>query len=118
MKFEDLKRLPREWRYINQHSKEQIIRDTFRSVCTRTSLQHAVNFSFISQIVPKNMNDALEDEYWIQFMQKKLSQFTRNEIWELVPRSDGVMIIRTKCVFRKKEDEEGKVVKNKSKVVA
>ena len=50
----------------------------------------------LSQIVPKNVNDALKDEYWIQCMQEELNQFTRNEVCELVPRLDGVIIIRTK----------------------
>ena len=51
-------------------------------------------------------------------MQEELNQFTRNEVWKLISRPDGVMIIGTKWVFRNKEDEEGNVVKNKSKVVA
>ena len=51
-------------------------------------------------------------------MQEEFNQFTRNEVWELIPRPDGVMIIGIKWVFRNKEDEEGEVVKNKSRVVA
>ena len=51
-------------------------------------------------------------------MQAKLNQFERNQIWKLVPRPDGVMIIETKWIFRNKENEEGNVVTNKFRIVA
>ena len=50
-------------------------------------------------------------------MQAELNQFERNQVLELVLRPDGVMIIGTKWVFRNKENEEGKVVTNKSRIV-
>ena len=68
--------------------------------------------------MPKKVDEALKDEYWIMSMQAELNQFKRNQVWELVPRPDGVMIIGTKWVFRNKENEEGKVVTNKSRIVA
>ena len=51
-------------------------------------------------------------------MQAELNQFQRNQVWELVPRPDGAIIIGTRWVFRNKENEEGKVVTNKSRIVA
>ena len=51
-------------------------------------------------------------------MQAELNQFERNQVWELVLRPDGVIIIRTKWVFRNTKNEEGKVVTNKSRIVA
>ena len=62
----------------------------------------------------KKIDDAPEDEYWIKSMQAELNQFERNQVWELVPRPNGVMIIGTKWVFKNKENEEGKVITNKS----
>ena len=63
VKYEESKELSKEWRHAKYNPREQIIGDTSRGVCTRTPLQHTANFYFISQIVPKKMNDALEDEY-------------------------------------------------------
>ena len=57
------------------------------------------------------MNDALEDEYWIHSTKEELSQFIGNEVWSLVSKLDGAMVIDTKCVFSNQEDEDGKVVK-------
>ena len=64
------------------------------------------------------MEEALEDEYWIMSMQAELNQFERNQVWELVPKPNGATIIGTRWVFRNKENEDGKVVTNKSRIVA
>ena len=53
------------------------------------------------------MNDALNDSKWIVAMQDELNQFTRNDVWFLVPKTDDMNIIRTKWVFRNKMDEDG-----------
>ena len=34
----------------------------------------------------KNVNDALSDTNWVVAMQDELNQFTRNDMWSLVPR--------------------------------
>ena len=65
-----------------------------KGISIRSVIQQAANYAFISQIVPKSVNDVLEDEYWIQSMQEELNQFTRNEVG--VPRPDRVMIIGKK----------------------
>ena len=66
----------------------------------------------------KKVDEALEDEYWIMSRQAELNQFERNQVWELVPRLDGAMIIGTRWVLKNKENEDGKVVTNKSRIVA
>ena len=64
------------------------------------------------------MNDALNDSNWIVVMQDELNQFTRNDVWFLVPKTDDKNIIGTKWVFRNKIDEDGNIVRNKAKLVA
>src|SRR4051794_1803394 len=51
-------------------------------------------------------------------MQEELNQFTRNDVWDLVPRPKGFNIIGTKWVFRNKLSEKGEVVRNKARLVA
>jgi hypothetical protein len=51
-------------------------------------------------------------------MQEELGQFKRNEVWELVPRPEGVNVIGTKWVYKNKSDEQGIVTKNKAILVA
>ena len=42
------------------------------------------------------MKDALSDSNWVIAMQYGLNQFTKNDMWSLVPRSDDMNIIGTK----------------------
>ncbi|GJU77267.1 retrovirus-related pol polyprotein from transposon TNT 1-94 [Tanacetum coccineum] len=85
----------------------------------RSQAQNQSNFfCFISTIEPKNVNEALGDESWIVAMQEELNQFIANDIWELVPQSKNMKIIRTKWVFRNKLEENGIVSRNKARLVA
>ncbi|CAM8900041.1 unnamed protein product [Rhodiola kirilowii] len=51
-------------------------------------------------------------------MQEELGEFTRNDVWDLVPCSEGVNVIRTKWIFKNKSDEKGNITRNKAQVVA
>lgn len=47
-----------------------------------------------------------------------MSQFQRNELWDLVSKTYQKNIIGTKWVFRNKFNEQGGVVRNKSRLIA
>jgi hypothetical protein len=51
-------------------------------------------------------------------MQEELGQFKRNEVWNLVPRPEGINVIGTKWIFKNKSDENGHVTRNKARLVA
>jgi len=59
----------------------------------------------VSQIEPKTVQEALSDSNWISAMQEELNQFTRNDMWSLVPKTIGMNVIGTKWVFTNKMDE-------------
>ena len=67
---------------------------------------------------PKNIDDALQDNDWVQAMQEELLQFERNKVWRLVPYPKDRHIIGTRWVFRNKLDDSGTVVRNKARLVA
>jgi hypothetical protein len=50
-------------------------------------------------------------------MQEELNNFTRNEVWHLVPRPNQ-NVVGTKWVFHNKQDEHGVVTRNKAQLVA
>ena len=58
------------------------------------------------------------DEFWLLAMTKELNQFTRNDVWDLVPRPANQNIIGTRWIFRNKLDESGNVIRNKARLVA
>jgi hypothetical protein len=63
------------------------------------------------------VEDALKDSDWVLAMQEELNNFTRNEVWHLVPRPNQ-NVVGTKWVFRNKQDEHGVVTRNKARLVA
>jgi hypothetical protein len=50
-------------------------------------------------------------------MQEELNNFTRNEVWHLVPHPNQ-NVVGTKWVFCNKQDEHGVVIRNKARLVA
>jgi len=73
---------------------------------------------FVSKIELKTICDALKDENWVVAMHNELNQFTRNDVWFLVPKSNCMNVIETKWVFINKMDESGVITKNKTRLVA
>ena len=66
--------LPKEWKYIDAHPKEQILGDIFKGVQTRSSLKNfCANAAFLSQIEPKCIDEAMKDDSWIIAMQDELN---------------------------------------------
>ena len=72
--------LPKDWKYKKAHPQELIIGDTTKGVTTRSKFKDLINLAFISQIEPKNVDDALCDEFWVLVMQEELNQFERNKV--------------------------------------
>jgi hypothetical protein len=90
-----------------------ILGDIQKGVTTRSRVAHFCEYySFVSSIEPYRMEDALRDSDWVLAMQEKLNNFTRNEVWHLVPRPNQ-NVVGTKWVFRNKQDEHGVVTRNK-----
>ena len=108
----------KSWRMMANHPQEQIIGDSTQRV-TRSSIRNICDhLAFLSQIEPRCVNDALNDENWFLAMQEELNQFERNKVWNLVPKPVGHSIIGTKWVFRNKLDENGVIIRNKARLVA
>ncbi|GJZ54933.1 putative ribonuclease H-like domain-containing protein, partial [Tanacetum coccineum] len=75
-------------------------------------------FCFLSQIEPKKISEALEDESWVDAMQEELLQFKIQKVWILVDLPYRKKAIGTKWVYKNKKDERGVMVRNKARLVA
>src|SRR3954469_6950885 len=102
------------------HSEDVIIGNKEDPIRTRAFLKNNAEcqLGLVSLIEPTSVDQALEDADWIIAMQEELNQFTRNDVWDLVPTPKGFNIIGTKWVFRNKLSEKGEVVRNKARLVA
>jgi hypothetical protein len=100
------------------HPVNSILGDIHKGVTTRSRVAHfCEHYSFVSSIEPYRVEDALRDLDWVLAMQEELNNFTRNEVWHLVPRPNQ-NVVGTKWVFRNKQDEHGVVIRNKARLVA
>jgi hypothetical protein len=87
-------------------------------VTTRSRVAHLCErYSFVSSIEPYRVEDALRDPDWVLAMQEELNNFTRNEVWHLVPQPNQ-NVVGTKWVFCNKQYEHGVVTWNKAQLVA
>ncbi|KAI3729842.1 hypothetical protein L6452_18513 [Arctium lappa] len=106
-------------RWTKDHPIDQILGDPNAGIQTRQSTGNICLFvNFISLIKPKKTNDTVRDPNWVSTMQEELTKFTRNKVWNLVPRPSNKTVIGTKWVFRNKLDEHGTVTCNKARLVA
>jgi hypothetical protein len=51
-------------------------------------------------------------------MHEELHQFTRNDVWTLVPRPSDHNVIGTKWIFKNKSNKHGTVIRNKARLIA
>jgi hypothetical protein len=100
------------------HPVNTILGDIHKGVTTRSRVAHfCEHYSFVSSIEPHRVEEALQDSDWVMAMQEELNNFTRNEVWHLVP-CPNQNVVGTKWVFRNKQDEHGVVTRNKARLVA
>ena len=71
----------------------------------------------LAKFEPRSVKDALENESWIDAMNEEIEKIEKNKTWTLVPRPKDKNVIGTKWVFRNKLNEDGKVSRNKARLV-
>jgi hypothetical protein len=71
----------------------------------------------VSSIEPYRIEDALSGPDWVVAIEEELNNFTRNEVWHLIPHPNQ-NVVGTKWVFYNKQDEHGVVTRNKARLVA
>jgi hypothetical protein len=104
--------------FQRDHPVNSILGGINKGVTTRSGVAHfCEHYSFVSSIEPYRIEDALRNLDWVVAMQEELNNFTRNEVWHLVPRPNQ-NVVGTKWVFCNKQDEHGLVTRNKARLVA
>jgi hypothetical protein len=86
-------------------------------VQTRRKLLYQTKLALLSHIEPSSIKEACNEEKWIKAMNEELDQIERKQTWELVPRPKDKNVIGTKWVYKNKMNEDGKVIRNKARLV-
>ena len=96
-------------RVIKNHPNSNIIGSLDEGLYLRKGnillANHVTYHYYLAQFEPKKVEEALQDENWVESMHEVLNQFVRNDIWELAPRPEGVHVIDTKWIFKNKTNE-------------
>ncbi|GJS57332.1 retrovirus-related pol polyprotein from transposon TNT 1-94 [Tanacetum coccineum] len=112
---------PYDYQWTKDHPLELVIGEPSRPVLTRNQLKTDGDMRIyaltVSIMEPKTVKEALTDPAWIESMQKKLHQFIRLDVWELVPSLDDIKPFSLKWLFKNKHDEENTVIRNKTRLV-
>ncbi|KAK1415001.1 hypothetical protein QVD17_30770 [Tagetes erecta] len=107
-------------RVHRNHPLSQII-GSLNQRTMRSQTEHAnvcLYSCFLSQVIPKNISEALQDNSWIEAMQEELLQFRKQEVWKLVDLPEGENAIGTRWLYKDKQDERGIVVRNKARLIS
>ena len=75
------------------HPPEDIVGNlnelTLRKRTINNCVANFVSYScYLSQVEPTKVEEALQDESWVEAMHDELLQFQRNDVWTLVSRPD------------------------------
>ncbi|GKA29245.1 retrovirus-related pol polyprotein from transposon TNT 1-94 [Tanacetum coccineum] len=102
---------------------DNIIGNPSQPVSTRKRVTTRCVVVFVSIVnvpivEPKNFKMVVNEDSRFEAMQNEIHEFDRLEVWVLVPKPKGVMIIALKWIYKVKLDEYGDVLKNKARLVA
>ena len=101
------------------HPVDQIMGDISKGVQTRSRVaSFCEHYSLLSSFEPNRVDEALMDPNWVNAMHEELNNFTQNQVWDFVERPKNYNVIGTKWVFRNKQNKDGIVVRNKTRLVA
>ncbi|GKA46815.1 retrovirus-related pol polyprotein from transposon TNT 1-94 [Tanacetum coccineum] len=98
-------------KWTKDHPIANVSGDPSLSVSTRKQLQTNAMWcyfdAFLTSVEPKNFKQAMTEPSWIDAMQEEIHEFEMLQLWELVPCSDKVILIKLKWIYKVKTDEFG-----------
>ena len=74
----------------------KIIGDPTDHVQTRSSLKTQGHIALISEIEPKHIDDAMQDNNWTEAIQEEHDRFQKNDVWKLVELPKGKKVVVAK----------------------
>jgi hypothetical protein len=97
-------RYPSTFQWTKDHPLEHVIGEPSKPVQTRrqlaTDLELCIYICSISLKVPKNIQEAMAENPWIEAMQEEFLQYQLHDSWELVERPLDKRVLDLKCCGR------------------
>lgn len=88
------------YKVTKNHPLSNVIGDFEENMVTlrQSKLNEISCICYTFQIEPKSVEEALNDEVWLEALHEELNQFTRKEVLFLVPRLKDVNFIGIKWI--------------------
>eukprot|EP00253_Pinus_taeda_P005883 PITA_05883 len=67
---------------------------------------------------PSSFEEAVEDPAWVDAMMEEYDSIVRNSAWEIVPRSEGKLVVSSRWIYKVKQAADESVEKYKARFVA
>nr|GEW17063.1 hypothetical protein [Tanacetum cinerariifolium] len=83
-----------------------LVREAVESSSHNIDLEMCMFALTVSTAEPKNIKEAMADSAWIEVMQEELRQFDRLQVWELIDKPFGKIVIRLKWLWKNKKNED------------
>ena len=74
--------------------------------------------SHIIDLEPTTYEDTSKHHVWKDSMIEEFQYFTKNDVWDIVPRPEGKSIVTSKWLFKIKHGAYGSMEKHKVKFIA
>ena len=102
-------------KYVRRHHiPNQVIGDKSEGTMRRSKLKGTC---LLAEFEPRSVKDVLKNESWIEAMNEEIEQIEKNKTWTLVPKPKDKNVIGIKWVSRNNLNEDGKVSRNKARMV-
>jgi hypothetical protein len=106
-------------RYVQKiHPQNQILGNKEAHVKTRRKLIDTTSsaiFVLLSMSETQNFVQASQDDHWVKAMNEEIDQIEKNKTWGLVLGPNDNNAIGTKWVYINKLNEDGHIVRNKTR---
>ena len=64
---------------------------------------------------PSSFEEAVEEPAWVDAMVEEYDLIVRNSAWEIVPRSEGKLVVGSRWIYKVKQVVDGSVEKYKAR---
>ena len=67
---------------------------------------------------PSNYEEVVDQQVWRDPMMEEYQSITKNDVWEIVPRTEGKSVVTSTWIYKIKHIEVGSIEKHKARFVS
>jgi hypothetical protein len=101
------------------HEYVETPRSTFKErIHPKKFLNYMALMSNIIDSKPSSYQEAADQQVWRDAMMEEYTSIMKNDVWDIVPRLEGKLVVSSKWLYKIKHVEDGNIEKFKARFVA